>query len=312
MSAPIDDPSDNRILRDALRLATEEHYEDPELYDHEYRRRRADVNHYRALAAERRAASDGGVEILELGCGSGRLLVPLLRDGYRVVGVDLSRPMLERCRSRIERLSPWVRGRARLEHSDFRALRLGRRFPLVVCPFNAMMHLYSRRDIERFLDGVRAHLAPGGCFAFDVINPDLRWLTRDPEKRWARTRYRDPRTGRTYFYSTNTSYDPVTQIAWIRLFYDEEQDEEQDEEHDAQQGRSHPRRGPGGEAPSEHRRSRVVHLAQRQFFPQELLEILHYNGFSVEKRDGGFGGEPLDERAESQVCRCSIRRGFRR
>jgi len=286
MSRPVEDPAENRLLADALRFATEEHYLDPERYDHEYRRRRADVNWYRALAREvaERLRRKGEMQVLELGCGSGRLLVPLARDGFRVLGVDRSQPMLDRCRARIERLPPTARARAEVVRADFRRLSLGRRFPLIVCPFNAMMHLYARADVEAFLDGVRAHLAPGGTFAFDVLQPDLRWLTRDPEKRWARTRFKDPRDGRTLYYSTNTSYDPVTQIAWIRLFYDEA----------------------GGD------RTEVVHLAQRQFFPQELLELLHYNGFIVESRDGGFAGEPLDERAESQVCRCSIRRDFRR
>ena len=70
---------------------------------------------------------------------------------------------------------------------ELRARRLPRRrssaaaFALVICPFNAFMHLYTREDVERFLAVVRAHLAPGGLFAFDVLNPDLAWLSRDPD-----------------------------------------------------------------------------------------------------------------------------------
>jgi SAM-dependent methyltransferase len=290
---PASDPAFGLLLRSA----TAEHYADPALYDHEYRRRRADVNYYRALARQTRAD-----QVLELGCGSGRLLVPLARDGVRVVGLDLSQPMLRRCAERIARLPTAARVRARIVRADFRGFALGRRFPLIVCPFNAMMHLYTRDDVERFLACVRAHLAPGGLFAFDVIHPDLKWLMRDPEKRWARTRFKDPESGRTFFYSTNTTYDPVTQIAWIRLFYDEEIVS----------------RGPSPVGRSQRAGSRgrrlppVVHLAQRQFFPQELLALLHYNGFSVEGRDGGFAGEPFEEGCESQVCRCSIKPASRR
>ena len=60
------------------------------------------------------------------------------------------------------------------------------------------------------------------------------------------------------------------------------------------------------------RREKIVHLAQRQFFPEELAELLHYNGFSVEGREGGFGGEPFYSDSDSQVCRCSIRPASRR
>src|SRR5207248_1120133 len=83
--------------------------------------------------------------------------------------------------------------------------------PVVICPFNAMMHLYTADDFARFFTVVRDHLAPGGRFLFDVLNPDLRWLARDSDRRWARTRFRDPRTGRIYYYSNNAYYDAATQ-----------------------------------------------------------------------------------------------------
>jgi SAM-dependent methyltransferase len=265
--------------RARLHAATVEHYADPHLYDHEYHRRRADVNYYRAVAAQK------GRDLLELGCGSGRLLVPLVRDGARAVGLDYSQPMLRRCGERLARLRPERRARAHLVRGDFRRFALGRKFPLVLCPFNAMMHLYTRADVAAFLACVRAHLAPGGTFAFDVLNPDLTWLTRDPEKRWARTRFKDPRTGKSYFYTTNHTYDAATQIAWIRIFYDPA---------DAP---------PSGRPP----RTRIVHLAHRQFFPEELAGLLENNGFSVDAREGGFAGEPFGSGSDSQVCRCSIR-----
>ena len=261
-----------------LRASTVEHYVDAALYDHEYRRRRADVNFYRRLAA--RLAPEA---LLELGCGSGRVLVPLLRDGHRVVGVDLSRTMLRRLSERLGRLRPSVRSRATLLQGDFRELPLGRRFPLVLLPFNAFLHLYTRDDVERFFASLRRVLAPGGRFAFDVLNPDLEWLVRDPHKRWSRTRFKDPSTGETYVYSTNHLYDSATQINWIRLYYD-------------------PVVTPGEPAPP----SRVVRLAHRMYYPEELLLLLGHYGLTVEERWGGFAGEPFDDAAEEQVLVCRL------
>ena len=146
-----------------------------------------------------------------------------------------------------------------------------------------MMHLYTRDDLERFFACVRAHLAPGGHFAFDVLNPDLGWLTRDPARRWARTRFKDPSSGRLFHYSTNHTYDEVAQIAWIRIFYD-------------------PIDGGEGASPLPH----VVHLAHRQLFPEELSNLLASNDLRLEHRDGGFVGEPFRSGSDSQVCRCSI------
>src|SRR5260370_1245019 len=72
---------------------------------------------------------------------------------------------------------------------------------------------------ERFLAAVRAHLLRGGRFAFDVLLPDLKWLSRDSERRWARTRFRHPRSGERMVYSTNLIYDDALQIAFQRIYY---------------------------------------------------------------------------------------------
>jgi SAM-dependent methyltransferase len=267
-------------LAAALAAGSREHYEDAALYDHEYKRRRDDVRWYRALAQKELGKPGAKKAILELGCGSGRTLIPLARDGWRVTGVDASQKMLDRCQARLTRVG--AAADVQLVRGDFRAIHLGKRFPLVICPFNAFMHLYSREDIERFLAVVHAHLAPGGLFAFDVLNPDLAWLSRDPTRRWARTRFRHPRTGKITYYSTSLTYDAALQIAFMRIYYE-------------------PARGG---------KERTVRLTHRQFFPLELADLLHYNGFLVEAHEGGFGGGALVPESEEQVLRCRSRRGI--
>jgi len=180
-------------------------------------------------------------------------------------------------RGRLARLSADARARAAVERGDFRELGLGRRFPLVVCPFNAFMHLYTRADVERFLATVRAHLAPGGLFVFDVMNPDLRWLSRDPTRRWARTRFRHPTTGELMYCSTVINYDAALQICFM------------DNRYERADGRG---------------RARIVRLTHRYFFPLELEALLHYNGFRLERRDGEFDGSPLEPSSEEQICHC--------
>jgi SAM-dependent methyltransferase len=272
-------------LTHALDRGTREHYVDAEGYDHEYRRRRDDVAFYLDVAAKHA----GGAPILELGCGSGRLTLPLARAGHRIVGVDASQSMLERTRARLASLPERLARHVRLVEGDFRALRtvVRGRHPLVICPFNTFQHLYERADVEAFLDGVRASLAPGGRFVFDLMNPDLRWLSRDPNRRWARTRYKDPRTGAWMIYSTEIVYDAPLQIAFVTVFYE---------------------RADGGG------RGRRTLLTQRHFFPRELEALLHYNGFEVVRRDGDFSGGALEPGSEQQVmwCRVAPRRSRRK
>ena len=248
---------------------TREHYEDAALYDHEYRRRRVDVNFYRALASE-----IGAAPMLELGCGSGRLLVPLVRDGRRVVGADRSLTMLRAAAARLSRVGRRAVN-AQLLRADFRDLPVGgNRFELVLCPFNTLQHLYTREDFERFLASARRAIAPGGRLAFDVMNPDVEWLSRRPDKRWARTRFRHPTTREVLHYSTNHVYDRATQINYIRIYY-----------------------SPEGGGPE-----RVVRLTHRMFFPAEIEALLHYNGWRLLERYGDFGWGPLEQGSEQQVC----------
>jgi SAM-dependent methyltransferase len=257
---------------DVVERGNREHYDDAALYDFEYRRRRQDVSFYRRLAAE--VCGGSGGEILELACGTGRLTTALVRDGHRVVGLDLSEAMLRRARTRLDRLPRAARGRALLVRGDMRRFGLARTFPLVIAAFNAFEHLYTRVELAACLGRVRDHLAPDGRLAFDVQNPNLEWLCSDPARRWARTVFRHPTTGRRVSYSTSHEYDPVSQIAIIRMYYE-------------------PVERPG--------RSRVVVLSQRKFFPAELEALLAHSGFAIERRSGDFAGGPLDGASEAQV-----------
>ncbi len=255
-----------------------EHYLDAALYDYEYRRRRADVNFYKNIARD--LVGETG-RILELACGSGRITIPLARAGYEVLGLDLSASMLQQAAVRLARIGRASRARVALVRADMRRFSLGARFPLIIMGFNSFEHLYTRVDVSACLDQIRRHLAPGGYFVFDVQNPHMPWLCRDPRKRWARTRFTHPETKRRLIYSTNHDYDPVSQIAVIRLYYRP----------------CEPEDGP----------ERVVTLSQRKFFPAELEALLDANGFRIQARYGDFAGDPLDGEAVSQVLVCQVR-----
>ena len=260
------------LIDDLVDAGSREHYADAALYDYEYRRRRADVTFYRELANQRRAD-----RILELGAGSGRVTIPLARDGHHVVALDQSKAMLGKLRARVAALPKAAAARVKVGEGDLRDFAVGGKFPLVIAAFNVLEHLYTRGELDACLRRVAAHLAPGGAFAFDVQMPDLAWLIRDPNKRWAKTRFTDPTTGRAMFYSTNHDYDPVGQIALIRLYYE-------------------PVDGKGP--------TRVVKLSQRKYFPAELEALVAHAGLRVVERFGDFSRRPLDATAESQVLVC--------
>ncbi len=146
---------------DDIVAGAHEHYDDGVLYDYEYRRRRADVRFYRRLAGE---ILGGPGEILDLACGTGRVAIPLVRDGHRVVGLDRTNAMLARARARASRIGRAARGRLLLVRADMRNFAFERRFPLAIMVFNCLEHLYSAADITACLRCVHRHLAPGATW----------------------------------------------------------------------------------------------------------------------------------------------------
>jgi ubiquinone/menaquinone biosynthesis C-methylase UbiE len=263
-----------------LTLGTNDHYEDTELYDHEYADRLDDVRWYRALARQR--AGDG--EILELAAGSGRIACPLARDGHRVIALDRMPTMLDALRRRTDGKS-WADRISPLQ-ADMRELPLpDASVGLVIAPFNGLMHLYTWQCLLACFREVARVLPVGGTFAFDVMLPDLEWLTWDPDERHAVTRFVHPTTRERLVYSTNHRYDPQTQVCHVRIYYDEA-----------------PPRGRKFVPPPEPKRT--VHLAHRQIFPEELRMLVATAGLQLESLTGDFLEAPLRETNESQVAVC--------
>ena len=106
--------------------------------------------------------------MLELGCGTGRALLPISRDGISCTGVDASQAMLDALAAKAP--PPTLR----LHCAPMQRFDLGGdRFALIFSAFRVFQHLYDVEDQLACLACVRRHLAPGGRLAFDVFNPRL-------------------------------------------------------------------------------------------------------------------------------------------
>jgi SAM-dependent methyltransferase len=244
------------------------HYEDPVYYTSTYRRRIDDVQYYVTQATR------SGGPMLEYGIGNGRIAMPVARHGVPVTGVDHSRAMLADLRSRLPLERPDVQARVTLRHGDMRSARLKAHFPLVICPFNTALHLYTRSDVERFLARVRAHLTPDGTFIVDLAIPSLIDLMRDPTRAFRGSNFRHPTTGDLVRYDERFDYDDLRQVLFVTTTMEPV------------------------DRPQE---SWVVPLAHRQFFPQEWEALLHYNGFMATDAFGDFHGGPLTRSSDVMV-----------
>jgi SAM-dependent methyltransferase len=165
-----------------------------------------DVDFYRELARET------GGPVLELGCGTGRVLAGLAAEGLACTGLDASPAMLAKARERVGEAVRLVRG-------DMRDFDLaGERFALICSAFRAFQHLLSVDEQLRCLARVRAHLRPGGLFAFDVFKPRPDKLVDDDAEEEEDLRFEQD--GEQVVRLARVRRDPVAQTLRVHFRYE--------------------------------------------------------------------------------------------
>ena len=130
-----------------------------------------------AFFVEAAQASKGSV--LEVGCGTGRVLIPIARAGIPITGVDLSPHMLDVCQRRLAGEPAEVQSRVQLDLADMRDFELGQTFKLITIPFRPFQHLIEVEDQMACLRCIHRHLAADGHFILDVFNPSLPHIARE-------------------------------------------------------------------------------------------------------------------------------------
>lgn len=209
-----------------------------------------------------------GGRVLELGCGTGRVTVPLARtQAAEIVGIDRSWPMLARGRARVRRARvagvSLVRGDVR--HLPFVPASFG----TVIAPYGVLQSLLSERDLKRTLDAVAGLLSPGGVFGLELVADLPEW--REYERRVS-LKGRRGRNGASVTLLESVRQDPVRGLT----LFDQEFIE-----------------GRGAAA----RRHRFT-LAFRTVSVPQMARRLERSGFRVTALLGDYRGGPWDPRAE--------------
>ncbi len=110
-----------------------------------------------------------GAPLLELACGTGRLTIPLAREGFAITGLDLSEEMLAIAREKLRREAPEVRARVRLLEGNMTDFDLSERFGLAFIPVASLFHVHRKEERRSCLSTIRRHLLPGGALVVDLI-----------------------------------------------------------------------------------------------------------------------------------------------
>ncbi|MFH1454105.1 MAG: class I SAM-dependent methyltransferase [Armatimonadota bacterium] len=146
-----------------------------EFYDIVWQDAKEDINfYYEAVKNERQP-------VLELGCGTGRVTIPLACAGLKVVGLDISSKMLEQARMKLANTGK-ISGNIRFEEQDMRSFNLPERFGACIIPFRSFLHLLSLGDQEKCLNSIHNHLKAQGKLIFNIFVPNLKWISKGKHK----------------------------------------------------------------------------------------------------------------------------------
>lgn len=229
-----------------------------------------------------------GSPILELACGTGRLLVPVAEAGYCVTGVDVSPGMLSLCRRRVERLA--LAERVSLVEADMAAFDLPeKKFSLAYIPLRSFAHLFSQEEQVACLQRTHDHLRPGGLFIVAAFALSHAVAARDTEESFRVLMEFDlPGGRRVVQHQRFLRYDPGSQVLYFEFKF---------EEHDSE-GRPV--------------RERTVPMPMRYTSRYELQLLMERVGFEVVDVFRDYERQPFNGKGEIiMVGRKSGRRGRR-
>ena len=214
------------------------------------------------------AARESGGPVLEIGSGTGRVLIPTAQAGIDIIGLDASPAMLAICRRDLAKEPVEVQNRVRLVEGDMRAFDLGRRFALVTLPFRPFQHLVTVEEQLACLGCIRRHLAPHGRLILDLFNPSLEALTQPTGVDTTESEFSLPDGRRVTRGFRIVERDRANQVNYVEMFYDV----------------THP----------DGRLERLTHeFSMRYLFRFEAEHLLARAGFSVQQVYGGYDKKPF-------------------
>ena len=224
------------------------------------------------------AAQASGGPVLEVGCGTGRVLIPTARAGSAVYGLDLSPYMLAVCERRLAQEPIEVQQRVQLDQADMRDFDLGQTFKLITIPFRPFQHLIEAEDQIACLRCIQRHLADDGRFILDLFNPSLPIMAREVtgEEQGDEPEFTMPDGRRVLRRNRIVARDVFKQYQAVELIYHI----------------THP----------DGRTERLVHaFPMRYFFRYEIEHLLVRCGFAVEALYADYDKSPYGSKYPGEL-----------
>jgi SAM-dependent methyltransferase len=232
-------------------------------YDAENADKTDDLAFYSELAGEY------GDPILDVGCGTGRVMIHLAQEGYHVHGIDNESAMLDRAKLKLDAL-PDVRDKLTFYLGDVLTYELHARFKMVLLPYNALMHFHQQESQLVLLKRLHQWIEPDGLLVFDLPNAGETFATQDSEAITLERTFIEPESGHLVMQQAVSVLDRVEQLMRITWIYDEIT-------------------GDGSI------KRTLAPILFRYYFYPELLLLLRTSGYEVQDVYGDVDGSPFED-----------------
>ncbi|RMG84073.1 MAG: class I SAM-dependent methyltransferase [Chloroflexi bacterium] len=238
-------------------------------YDAEHADKTDDLVMYSRLAEEY------GGPILDIGCGTGRVMLHLAQEGYETHGIDNEPAMLERARQKVNAL-PHLQSLVHFHEGDVLSYPLEKQFSMVLLTYNALMHFHEQETQLALLGRLRQWLKSDGLLVIDLPNAGEVFATQDTDAIILERTLIDPDNGHLVMLQSTSYLDRTTQLMRADWIYDEVQDD------------------------GTVKRTYIPHIL-RYFFYAEMRLLLLHSGVSVEAVYGDTEEGPFEDGCERMI-----------
>ena len=242
-------------------------YHNPQRYDDQYWWKKNDIEFWK-----KKYHHIEGSQILELGSGTGRLAIPLIREGAHYTGIEISKKFCNQAKKKIkkEKLT------AKILNQDFRSFQLNKKYDMIFIGFNTFLHLLNDSDAMQFFCSVKQHMHAKTLFYIDIFVPNPLFLYRT-KKRIKNLEYIDSKTKEITYIDEICNYDRITEINKITwIYYSNSKKEEK------------------------------YYFTMRMYFPDTMNRLIIDSGLHINNIWGNHECSSFNESSEIQIYECTI------
>ena len=243
-------------------------YHNPQRYDDQFWWKKNDMEFWKKIYNQL-----SNNKVLELGSGTGRLAIPLLKEGANYTGVEISEEFCQHSDKKIKQQNLT----ANFINKDFRNFELHKTYDMIFIGFNSFLHLLTDLDVMKFLNTVKKHMHSNTLFYIDIFVPNPSFLHRE-KKRERNLEYIDSLTNKITYIDEISKYDIITgiiKITWI--YYSDSKKEDV-----------------------------RYYFTMKMYYPDTMNRLLIDAGFNINNLWGDYNQSIFNESSELQIYECNL------